>query len=155
MNTISGDLIQLAVNGQFDLIAQGCNCYSTMGAGIARAVMEVFPSAFEADRATKRGDRAKLGRCTFAVIAFETSLLIVVNDYRQFDWRGRGAKVDYAAVRSCMGGIKRRHPGGRIGLQKIGAGLAGGDWLTISSIIEEELAGENVTLVEYPPKFRT
>ena len=155
MNTISGDLIQLAGNGQFELIAHGCNSYSTMGAGIARAVMEVFPSAFEADEATKRGDRAKLGSCSFAVIALETSLLIVVNAYRQFDWRGHGPKVDYAAVRSCMGWIKRRHSGGRIGLPKIGAGLAGGDWPTISTIIEEELAGEDVTLVECQPKSRT
>lgn len=61
MKTISADLIQLAGNGQFDRIAHGCNCYCTMGAGIAKAVMEVFPSAFEADRATKREDRAKLG----------------------------------------------------------------------------------------------
>lgn len=61
MKSISGDLIQLAEIEQFDLIAHGCNCYSTMGAGIAKAVMEVFPSSFETDRATKREDRAKLG----------------------------------------------------------------------------------------------
>lgn len=73
MKAISGGLIQLAGNGQFDLIAHGCNCYCTMGAGIAKAVMEVFPSAFETYRATKRGDRAKLGNCPFAVIALETS----------------------------------------------------------------------------------
>lgn len=73
MKSISCDLIQLAENGHFDLIAHGCNCYCTMWAGIAKAVMEVFPSAFEADEATKRGDRAKLGSCSFAVIALETS----------------------------------------------------------------------------------
>lgn len=89
------------------------------------------------------------------MIALETILLIVVNAYRQFDWRGRGPKVDYAAVRSCMGWIKRRQPGGRIGLPKIDAGLAGGDWPTNSAIIEEELAGEDVTQVEYQPKSRT
>jgi len=61
MKKISGDLIQLAKNGQFDLIAHGCNCFCTMGAGIAKAVKEVFPAAFEADEATQRGDRAKLG----------------------------------------------------------------------------------------------
>ncbi len=50
-----------------------------------------------------------------------------------------------------MGWIKKHYPGRRIGLPKIGAGLAGGDWPTIAAIIEEELAGEDVTLVEYQP----
>jgi O-acetyl-ADP-ribose deacetylase (regulator of RNase III) len=71
--------------------------------------------------------------------------------YTQFDWRGSGVKVDYEAVRSCVRWIKARYSGKRIGLPKIGAGLAGGDWKEIASIIKEELAGEDVTLVEYVP----
>ena len=151
MKTISGNLIQLAKDGQFDLIAHGCNCFCTMGAGIAKAVKDVFPVAFQADEATKRGDRAKLGTCSSAEIALRTSSLIVVNAYTQFDWRGRGTKVDYAAVRSCMEWIKKQYPGKRIGLPRIGAGLAGGDWPTIAAIIQQELVGEDVTLVEYQP----
>jgi len=37
----------------------------------------------------------------------------------------------------------------RIGLPRIGAGLAGGDWATIEAIIEEELGAHDVTVVEY------
>jgi O-acetyl-ADP-ribose deacetylase (regulator of RNase III) len=37
--------------------------------------------------------------------------------------------------------------GKRIGYPKIGAGLAGGDWNIISSIIDKELIGEDHTLV--------
>jgi O-acetyl-ADP-ribose deacetylase (regulator of RNase III) len=29
---IDGDLIKLAKEGKFDVIAHGCNCHSTMGA---------------------------------------------------------------------------------------------------------------------------
>jgi O-acetyl-ADP-ribose deacetylase (regulator of RNase III) len=47
--------------------------------------------------------------------------------------------------------IKDSFSGLSIGLPKIGAGLAGGDWKLIVSIIEEELAGEDVTLLEYVP----
>ena len=43
--------------------------------------------------------------------------------------------------------IKQKYTGKRIGLPKIGAGLAGGDWNVIQKIIEEELPGENVTIV--------
>ena len=151
MKTISGDLIHLAKNGDFDLIVHGCNCFCTMGAGIAKGIRAAFPAAFEADVATVKGDRAKLGTCTFAEIDRDGTPLVVVNAYTQFDYRGSGPKVDYEAVRSCFQWIKQQHSGKRIGLPKIGAGLAGGDWARIAAIIEEELAGEDVTLVEFAP----
>lgn len=151
MKTIQGDLIRLAREGGFDLIVHGCNCFGTMGAGVAKGIKAAFPQAFEADLATERGSKDKLGTCSFAEIPNGGAALVVVNAYTQFDWRGSGVKVDYEAVRSCMRWIKERYPGKRIGLPKIGAGLAGGDWKEIASIIEEELAGEDVTLVEYVP----
>ena len=40
MRTVTGDLITLALEGEFDVIIHGCNCYNTMGAGIARAVRD-------------------------------------------------------------------------------------------------------------------
>ncbi|RYD76860.1 MAG: phosphatase [Verrucomicrobiaceae bacterium] len=151
MNTIQGDLITLARQGEFDLIVHGCNCFCTMGAGIAKAIKAAFPAAYEADLATQRGDRAKLGTCTFAEIDLNGSPLIVVNAYTQFDYRGRGPKVDYDAVRSCFRWIKSHHAGRRIGFPKIGAGLAGGEWGKIATIINEELAGEDAVLVEFVP----
>jgi O-acetyl-ADP-ribose deacetylase (regulator of RNase III) len=149
MKTISGDLIQLAIHGEFDLIVHGCNCFCTMGAGIAKGIKAAFPAAYRVDRATERGDRAKLGTCSAAVIERAGGSLTVVNAYTQFDWRGSGMKVDYEAVRSCMRWIKKTHSGKRIGLPKLGAGLAGGDWSVIAEIIDDELAEEDVTLVEF------
>lgn len=96
---------------------------------------------------TARGDRAKLGTCSVA----EVGKLIVVNAYTQFDYRGSGTKVDYDAVRRCMAWIKANCSGLRIGLPLIGAGLAGGDWDRIKGIIEEELVGEDVTIIHYKP----
>ena len=149
MKTVTGDLIALAQVGRFNLIAHGCNCHCTMGAGIAKGIKATFPAVWDADRSTKSGDRTKLGTCTAATIALVTGELIVVNAYTQYDWRGSGVKVDYDAVASCMAWIKRAHPGRVIGLPKIGAGLAGGDWERITGIIDRELAGEDVTVVEY------
>ena len=151
MKTTQGDLISLARDGEFDLIVHGCNCFGTMGAGIAKGIKAAFPQAFEADRATAKGNKAKLGTCSFAEIVANGRTVIVINAYTQFDWRGSGLNVDYEAVRSCMRWITERFPGRRIGLPKIGAGLAGGDWTIIAAIIDEELAGEDVTLVEYMP----
>lgn len=151
MKTISGDLIHLAKNGEFNLIVDGCNCFCTMGSGIAKGIKAAFPAAFEADLVTARGDRAKLDTCTFSEIDWNGSSPVVVNAYMQFDYRGSGPKVNYDAVRSCFRWIKDQHSGKRIGLPKIGAGLAGGAWTRIAAIIVEELAGEDVTLVEFAP----
>lgn len=151
LKTISGDLIDLAKRGEFDLIAHGCNCFTTMGAGIAKGIKAEFPEAFEADRATTRGDRLKLGTCSHAELVRGETRIVIVNAYTQYDYRGSGTKEDYDAVRACMGSIKDRYFGLRIGLPKIGAGLAGGDWLRIADIITESLPGEDVTVVEFKP----
>ena len=39
---IKGDLIELAKQGKFDVIAHGCNCFCTMGAGIAVPMKVAF-----------------------------------------------------------------------------------------------------------------
>lgn len=149
MHTRQGNLIELARNGQFDVIVHGCNCWCVMGGGIAKAVRETFPEAYQADQKTEPGDVSKLGSCTSATIQLNDHRLEVVNAYTQFDYRQHGDEVlvDYLAVRSCMKWLKERYSGQRIGLPRIGAGLAGGDWEIIRQIIDEELAGEDVTLV--------
>ena len=102
MKTVRGDLIQLAQDGAFDVIAHGCNCMCTMGAGIARGIKAAFPAAFRADLGTRKGDRAKLGTCTHAECPIPGGQVVVVNAYTQYHWRGRGVLVDYDAVASCM-----------------------------------------------------
>ena len=46
-----------------------------------------------------------------------------------------------------MNWLKKNYSGKKIGLPKIGAGLAKGDWNIIESIIVEELKDENLTIV--------
>ena len=152
MRTVQGDLIQLAKAGEFDVIIHGCNCQCSMGAGIALAIREAFPEAYAADRATPRGDRGKLGTFSVGIVDRYHHELHVVNAYTQYHWEGEGVLVDYAAIRRCMYRLKRRYarpPRLRIGLPKMGAGLARGDWHTIRAILEEELDGTDATVVEF------
>ncbi len=151
MKTVQGDLLRLALDGHFDVIVHGCNCQCTMGAGIAKAVKSEFPEAFEADCKTAKGDRDKLGTVSSVTVERNGSEITIVNGYTQFHWRGRGVLVDYDAIRSVMREVKRQFAGKRIGYPKIGAGLAKGDWNVIAEIIDEELSGEDHTLVEYQP----
>lgn len=152
MKTVPGDLIQLALEGQFDVIIHGCNCQCTMGKGIAKSIKETFPAAYEADCDTAKGDRQKLGTISFATVEHEGREITVVNGYTQFHWKGPEGKADYEAIRGVMKDVKTQFAGKRIGYPKIGAGLAKGDWNTISQIIEDELAGEDHTLVEFVPQ---
>jgi len=149
MKTTKGDLIKLALGGAFDVIIHGCNCQCAMGAGIAKPIKQTFPEAYKADCKTRKGDRGKLGTISHATVTRHGHRITVVNGYTQFHWRGSGVLVDYDALRSVMKEVKKQFSGKRIGYPKIGAGLAGGDWKSIAAIIDEELAGEDHTLVEF------
>ena len=147
MKIIKGDIIKLALAGQFDVIVHGCNCFHTMGAGIAKQIRTAFPDAYEVDLMTKYGDKSKLG--TYSMAHIYQYDLIILNAYTQYYFSGSGRKVHYSAIKSVFEAIKNQYSGKRIGYPKIGAGLAGGDWAIISDIIEEELEGEDHTLVVY------
>ena len=120
-----------------------------MGKGIALSIKQRFPEAYKADLRTVKGDRGKLGTISSAEIDRPPARFTIVNAYTQFHWRGEGVLADYGAIRSGFRQIKQRFGGRRIGYPKIGAGLAKGDWATIATIIDEELAGEEHTLVEF------
>ena len=141
MKIVEGDLIELALAGEFDLIVHGCNCFCKMGAGIARSIKEVFPEAYEADLNTKSGSMEKLGTISSAEVLREGVNLIVINGYTQFTPSGKGVLVDYDAVGSVFNSIKKEYSGKRIGYPMIGAGLAKGDWGIIAEIINRCFAG--------------
>ena len=148
MKTVHGDLLQLAQAGAFDVIVQGCNCQCRMGRGIALTIRKLYPEAYRADCETRAGDRSKLGTFTSADIVRGGARFTIVNAYTQFEWRGE-KNADYDAIRAAMRAIVSTYGGRRIGYPRIGAGLAGGDWSLISSIIDEELAGQDHTYVEF------
>ena len=151
MKTIHGDLIELASQGHFDVIVHGCNCFCSMGGGIARTVKAVFPAAFEADCETVPGDREKLGTCTVADCPTESGTVTMVNAYTQYDYAGPGVLVNYEALTRGLQWVAKTYPNQRIGLPKIGAGLAGGDWARIQKIIETALAHTEYTVVLFGP----
>lgn len=148
MKIIKGNLIELAKEGKFDVIIHGCNCFNTMGAGIAKSIRESFPEAYLIDRKSEYGAISKLGKVTYVNVEIFKRKLTIVNGYTQYNYRGKKPLVDYDAVRSVFKSVKIKFGGRRFGYPKIGAGLAGGDWSVIEKIINEELQGEVHTLVE-------
>lgn len=140
---IDGDILD--TQDIFDVICHGCNCFCTMGVGLAKKVKLVYPEAYKADLATRKGDKSKLGSCTY----HDYNGFVVVNAYTQYFYGGKKTNADYVAIRKCMKWIKNSYSGKRIGLPKIGAGLAKGDWSIIEKIIMEELNDEDVTIVNF------
>lgn len=168
INYIHGDLIELAKEGKFDVIAHGCNCMSTMGAGIAPQMAKAFGcDRFDMERHGRNIN--KLGNIDYqtfvlgekAIWSLEDAKnnrnepeLTVVNAYTQYNY-GRNHKggtitpFDYEAFTLCMRKINHIFSLKHIGLPKIGAGLAGGDWEKIEQIINCELYLCTVTIVTY------
>jgi O-acetyl-ADP-ribose deacetylase (regulator of RNase III) len=145
IQVIKGDLIKLAKEGKFDVIAHGCNCFCIMGAGIAVQIKKEFPEAYKEDLATLKGDVYKLGE--FSKYRYKNLRLTVFNLYTQYL---PGSNFEYAAfclaIRNMKEVIKEDSI---IGLPLIGCGIGGGSRQIVMEIIKKELGDFQVYLVEY------
>jgi O-acetyl-ADP-ribose deacetylase (regulator of RNase III) len=153
INYVDGDLIKLAKESKFDVIVHGCNCLSTMGAGIAPQMAKAFGcDKFEME---KWGPTIKkLGNIDYVTFV---DGLTVVNAYTQFSYGrnhsdGVAIPFDYEAFTICTRKMNNIFNGKHIGMPKIGAGLAGGNWNRIEHIINTELRDCEVTVVNYKPE---
>ena len=150
MNIIKGDLLKLADTGIFDVIVHGCNCFHSMGAGIAPQIANKYSGVRDADFQTPHGDISKLGSYSEVTNMTEYGGLTVINAYTQFSTGGFA--VSYDAIDKVFKQIARDCDKSlSIGYPMIGAGLAGGDWDIIKVIIDKALDGFNHTVVEYTP----
>lgn len=140
---VYGDLLEQI--HEFDVIAHGCNCFNSMGAGIAGVISRKFPEAYEADKKTIKGSYNKLGTFTNVLIEGKEKSTYLLNLYTQFQG---GANLNLLALRMCMHKVNRYFKGKKVGLPLIGAGIAGGDWNVISQVIKEELVDCYVTVVK-------
>jgi len=63
---VNGDLISMALKGDFDVITHGCNCFCNMGAGIAIPMKNNFKcSSFPLENEKTKGDINKLGQIDY------------------------------------------------------------------------------------------
>jgi len=151
LTVVKGNLIAMGKNNDFDIIVHGCNCFCTMGAGIAAQIAQQFPDANLADAETVRGDPGKLGTYTIGM----SGRLVILNAYTQYGTSNTGRDVfEYTAFERVLDKIASRFGKWRIGLPMIGMGLAGGDAERIIPMLERfaermAQAGGSATLVEY------
>lgn len=146
MKTVKGNLVDMGLKGAFDMIVHGCNCFHTMGAGIAREIKTKIPKAYEEDCRTVYGSQKKLGHYSLCL----SKGLIVINAYTQFGF-GTRKDVDYTAIKRVFErlNIDCASRNLRIGIPAIGCGLAGGNWEVVRRIIEDATPNLDITFVEY------
>ena len=153
MDVINGDLLELALNGRFDVIVHGCNCFGVMDGGIAKRIKSIFPEAYAVDRLTRRADIEKLGDYSVVKIIRGEVNFYLVNAYTQYDYQdAQKIHVSYNAIQKVFEKISHDFNGFSIAYPKIGAGLGGGDWNVIKEIINKSLVNQNHTLVIYTPE---
>lgn len=153
VKTVPGNLLKMFKDDEFDIIVHGCNCFHTMGSGIAGQIAKEFPEAFAKDRLTSRhGDRSKLGWYTYAL----TLHGVIVNGYTQY-YPGQCPKT---LLYRSIGEVFQRlsddvdffYRGKKeilVGIPKIGAGIAGGDWPVIEGIIDGVSERLSITVVDF------
>lgn len=134
---VNGDLL----NAPQKYIAHGVNCRGVMGAGVALAIKNKWPSVFTEYKkycSTFYDVNSLLGQCNIAYVDNNRS---VFNCFTQTDCGNTGLRyISYDAIAQCFGYINYliKDEVDQIALPKIGAGLGGGDWNVIERIIESE-----------------
>jgi O-acetyl-ADP-ribose deacetylase (regulator of RNase III) len=151
-----GNLLDLAEAGDFDVIVQGCNCFNTMGGGIAREIRERYPHVAAVDGKTVRGDYNKLGNWTSENVILKNGTVTfdIINAYTQYNMSTGQDVFEYTAFQLILEKLAFTYPGKRIGLPYIGMGLAGGDKTVIMAMLEDFAtrvtdSDGTVTLVEF------
>lgn len=143
MKEITGNLITLAKEGMFDVIAHGCNCFCLQQAGIAASMAKEFGTdKFPMEDQEYSGEFNKLG----CINSETVKGLTIVNAYTQYK---PGANLDYDALALCLKKINRIAKGKRVGLPQIGCGIAGGSWKVVKTMIDDILDDCDVTVVIY------
>ena len=144
----TGDLLSVK-NG---IVAHGCNMRGVMGSGVARQIKAMYPEAFDAYQADLLAGFPLGGVSVWSPQKTGAVSLLIANCLTQQDMGSDGKKyVSYDAIDSCfiaLDAIAQR-ANMTINIPKIGAGLGGGDWEVIKSIINYRCKASDVVVWEY------
>lgn len=132
-----GNLLDLAEDGEVDVVVHQTNLEHTFGAGIARDIRHRFPWAYEADLRTPFLDPIKLGTVT---VAYDSEGPLVANLYSQTSLSP--SHTSYDAMVSGLIDLRTILKENSLGVERIGfpygmgCGLADGNWQIVEAIIK-------------------
>lgn len=147
-------------------IVHGCNSRKVMGSGVALAIRQKYPKAYEdykkeLEELEDISEESRLGKIIFSE---QPDGKIIVNAITQEFYGKEPLKyVSYDAIDEAMlnldyvltiyseipfVGNVNKFLSKDISMPKIGAGLGGGNWNVIEAIINHRLSNHNVTVWE-------
>ena len=126
-----GDIILNTMNGQYDAMMHGCNCFHGEDSGVAAQVWKAFPDARQASMADHiSGDFGALGE--FSTAYYKEIGCTIINAYTQYHG---GPSFDINAFIHILQQVNEDFSGCKIGIPLIGAGIGGGDWVEIQEAL--------------------
>lgn len=144
-----GDLLE---QKDTNVILQICNSKNCFGAGLALAIKNKYPEAFEADSTAAKNGENTLGE--FSFVPTKDGKLI----FNLYAMKGLGTnqrQLDYEAFYSLLERVKNifdeekvKEDNLTIGIPyKIGSALAGGSWPVIESMIFDVFGDSDLKVV--------
>lgn len=124
------------------VVVHGCNAQGVMGSGVAKVVRNDFPGAYY--EYIRRHEEFGLQLGEIIPVPVLPGRWIINAITQEFYGRDGRRYVNYAAVGTAFRQVRKFAEDQGIesvNYPKIGAGLGGGDWNTISQIIDSELEG--------------
>ncbi len=154
INEYKGNLISAFLDSKdkrINSMAHGCNCFHTMGGGIASEVSARIPNALKADKATPYGDSSKLGKLSFwpeqSAKVQDNLGSFVFNLYTQFH-PGPDARI--LAVRHAFALLdKVAHPDRIVGIPLIGCGIGGLQWEVVKNVINKSTPNLKIAVFHF------
>ena len=156
---VKADILDLinksSENKALNVFIHAANCQNVMGKGIAKAISTAYPEVARADKATKAGDKSKLGTYSYARVKEN---VIVANAYSQYNYGwlnpldSNGRQTDYEALRKSLTAIRddftgrSTHPVIFYVPKFIGQSLAKGDPEIIQPMVKEIFEDHDLVL---------
>jgi len=137
----------LLTSREIGCCAHQANCQNTFGSGIARAIREMYPVAYEADCSAARANVNTLGRFSVGYIPVNNDISSISRIYNLYGQNlyGKGTRqTNYDALYSALEGMAddltendMDLPVPSVGFPyKMGSFRGGGNWDIVSRLIE-------------------
>lgn len=139
---IKGDLLE----SHIDYIAHGCNTKGLMGAGVALAIKDKYPKAYEDYFNIYKTEGLTLGDIHVSFIDNGRTIINAITQAHLYGRSGRRS-VSYDAIKSAFRSINLLDTP-CVAIPKIGCSLGGGSWDIVSKIIDDDTPDTEIVVYE-------
>lgn len=146
-----GNLINNTMNGMYDAMMHGCNCFHGEDSGFAAQVWEAFPEARQASMEDHdSGDFSAFGE--ISTHYYSELGTTIINAYTQYHG---GANFDIDAFINILKQVEEDFSGCVIGIPRIGTGIGSSDWLPIEDalLMHAPSVDWQVVVLDTTPKY--